>query len=229
MTQRIWIGVLVVLTGLGTASAPATADSSVRFRLGQFTPDGESEYWEGKEIDFTGEAEDLEGVFGGLDFLFEPADFVGLIVSVDRFENDMDQEYREFVDAAGNPIVHETNLEITPLTVGVLVRLAPPRSPVRPYLGAGAGLYLWRLEERGEFIDFITDPPQIFDGEFTDEGEPFGYYLMAGIEVPVGPYFSFFAQGRWDEADDELENDFAGLGELDLSGRRLAAGISWRF
>ena len=229
MRKRISVGALLAVVGLVSASVPAAAENSVRFRLGQVTPDGESEYWEGKEIDFTGEAEDLEGVYGGLDFLFEPTDFVGLVVSVDRFENDLDQEYRDFVDTAGNPIVHQTNLEITPLTVGVLVRVAPPRSPVRPYLGAGAGLYFWRLEEDGEFIDFTTDPPEIFEAEFTDEGQPFGYYLMAGIEVPVGPYFSFFAQGRWDEADDELEDDFTGLGELDLSGRRIAAGIAWRF
>jgi hypothetical protein len=48
--------------------------------------------------------------------------------------------------------------------------------------------------------------------------------------VPVGPQWSFFAEGRWQDLEEELGEDFEDLGaDLDLSGRSLAAGASWRF
>lgn len=229
MTRWSLIGGMTILALSALAPAPAEAEASVRFRLGQLTPEGDSPYWEEKAIDFTRDVDDFEDLFVGGDFLWDTTPWLGVMVSLDHFSTDVDQEYRDFVDDQGFPIAHTTTLEITPVTLGLVVRLAPPRAPVRPYLGAGGGLYLWRLQEEGDFIDFTTSPPEIFFGDFEDDGSPFGYYLLAGIEVPLGAYLSLVAEGRWDQADDELEGDFAGLGDLDLSGRRVSAGISWTF
>ena len=209
--------------------SPVAAEASVRLRLGQFTPEGDSRYWEDNEQVFLGSVDDFEGVFGGLDFVWGVNPFLGVMASFDVYGEDADLEYRDFEDSAGFPIVHTTSFEVAPLTVGLLFHLAPERSPIRPYLGVGGGFYIWHLEEDGEFIDFATDPPEIFRADFEDEGTVFGYYVMAGIEVPVGHYFSVLVEGRLDDADDELQDDFAGLGDLDLSGTRIGAGIAWRF
>ena len=209
--------------------APAEAEASVRLRLGQLTLDGDSEYWDAKALDFTASVDDYEEIFAGGDFLWHVNSRMAVMTSIDHFDSDVVQEYRDFVDADGFSIEHTTTLEITPVTLGLVVELAPPGFPIRPYVGAGGGFYLWRLEEDGDFIDFTTNPPEVFGATFEDEGTPLGYYVLAGIEIPVGPYFGIVAEGRWDTADDTLEGDFAGLGDLDLSGRRVSAGISWSF
>ena len=229
MQRWISIGGAAVVGLALLVPAPAAADAAVRLRLGQFTPDGESRYWEENEVDFTGSADDFEGLFGGADFLWDVHPFMGVMISVDHSSEDVDQEYRDFEEAGGFPIVHTTTLEITPLTVGLLFHLAPERSPIRPYVGVGGGFYVWRLEEDGDFIDFTEVPPEIFRDRFEDEGTPLGYYVLAGLEVPLSHYISVIVEGRLDQADDDLEGDFAGLGDLDLSGRRIGAGISWTF
>ena len=107
--------------------------------------------------------------------------------------------------------------------------MTPARAPVRLFAGAGAGIYLWRLEEVGSFIDFDGLLPEIFDGRFVDEGETFGYYFQAGLEIPVGSSLSLIADSRWDEVEATLGGDFDGFGDIDLSGARYSFGIGWRF
>jgi hypothetical protein len=229
MARRNW---WLVVAAAAVLVMPETAhgqDHSLRFRLGLFTPDGDSRYWDDKRFDFTGEAGDFEDVMVGFDYMVGLGVRTLFMFSLDHYSSSLDQRYRDFVDELGRGIVHETSLEITPLTVAAVFDLAPSRSPIKPYAGIGGGLYFWRLREVGDFIDFGFEPPEIFFGRFEDSGQTLGYFFLLGVEVPLGPFFSFLAEGRWDRVDDRLSGDFDGLGTLDLSGRRLMGGISWRF
>jgi hypothetical protein len=230
--KRGALGSVVVVAAL-VAAAPAGAavgsEHSFRMRLGIYTPDGDGEYFEDAEADFTGEPADLEDVMFGGDYRYDFGSVVGFMVSGDFYEGTWDRAYRDFEDNLGNDIEHTAQLEISSFTAGVVVDLAPPQFPVVPYLGAGGGAYLYRLEESGDFIDFSDPDLDIFDAHLETEGTAFGYYFLAGLDVPIGPYFSVFAEGRWDFVEDELSEDFEGFGTLDLSGRRLMGGVSWKF
>src|SRR6185436_3115178 len=70
----------LALAGLFLAVTPAWAQQPIRrgfyerdgaFRayLGSFQPEGDSEYWNDKELDFTGGADDLENITFGADYL----------------------------------------------------------------------------------------------------------------------------------------------------------------
>ncbi|HEV8628797.1 MAG TPA: hypothetical protein VGV61_00670 [Thermoanaerobaculia bacterium] len=245
MKRRWWVGgVLMLLLLAGAAPGAArdhgyrngryrsdryTPDNSVRLRLGLFTPDGKSDYFRDAERDFTGNAKDLEDIVGGLDWVHQFQGPLGFMLSADFFQGKNDQSYRNFTDNRGREIVHTTTLEITPVTAGLVFQLAPERSPVIPYVGAGGGVYAWKLRESGDFIDFTTPQREIFTDTNQDDGAALGYYVLAGLEVPIGSYFSFFAEGRWDRADDKLSKDLAGLGTVDLSGRRVTGGVAWHF
>jgi hypothetical protein len=219
-------GLAVVL--LLAAAAPAAADSGVRLRLGLFTPEGEGDLFAENADVFTGGVDDLEDVVGGIDYEHRFGEHLALLLSADLYEGKTDQAYRDFVDDRGDDIFHTTTLEIVPFTAGLRFDLAPSRSPVIPYLGGGGGVYTYRYEESGDFIDFDAGG-EIFATTLTAEGAVLGYYVLAGVEVPIGPYFSFFAEGRWDRADDELGDDFEDFGTIDLSGRRVMGGLAWRF
>src|SRR6185503_17844912 len=204
------------------------ADQSFRLRLGMFTPDGEKSFFEDTARDFTGDPQDFEDVVGGVDYIFGMQRTFGLMLSADYFEGQQDQSYRDFVDNRGNRITHTTTLEITPITAGIVVKVAPEDSPIVPYVGAGGGIYAWRYREAGDFIDFGANR-EVFSDTLEDTGAALGYYVMAGLEVPLSSYFSFLAEARWDRADDELGGDFADLGVIDLSGRRVTGGLAWHF
>ncbi|HEY0780994.1 MAG TPA: hypothetical protein VGE98_00955, partial [Thermoanaerobaculia bacterium] len=210
--------------GLLAAAVPAFAqryheeyykEGELRFRLGDFRPAADDQYWNDSFRQFTGSASDFENVSFGVDYIFHLAPQVGLIFSGDVYEGQGTQSYRNFVDQNGFRIRHDTNLDIASLTAGVLFDLAPRRAPIRPYLAAGGGFYSWRLRESGDFIDFSTANNQIFTSTLKADGVTPGFYALVGIDVPVGRRVSLFAQGRYQWAKDTLNKDFEGFGKLD--------------
>lgn len=205
------------------------SDGSFHLRVGLFQPDGDSAYWNDKGRDFTGNIDDFENVSIGGDYLWSFSPRLGLLVSGSYFQGDSTNSYRDFEDNFGNRIRHDTTLEISSLTAGLRLQLAGSGAPVIPYVAAGGGLYFWRLEEDGDFIDFGTNPLDIFNARLESDGAAPGFFALVGLEVPVGRSLALFGEGRWTQADDELEGDFEDFGKIDLSGREFAAGLSWSF
>jgi hypothetical protein len=231
----------IVVLGLVAVAAPAWAqpyhyrtrpaydsDSFFRLRLGTFRPQGGGDYWNEVERDFTGNISDFENPVFGVDYQHGLGNRLGLLFSGDYFQGDNTGSYRNFVDNFGNRIRHDTTLDIASFTVGLTYRFTERGAPIVPYVGVGGGLYSWRLQERGDFIDFSPNPPQVFTSRLTADGVTGGYYGLAGLDVPIGRHTSLFAEGRWTKVEDTLKGDFEGFGKLDLSGRQFAAGLSWR-
>ena len=225
--------------GLLLAAAPALAqggtyrqaggDSQVRFRVGNFEPDGDSTYWDDTFFDFTGSTTSFEDVIVGMDYIYWLGPKLGVIASGSGYETDVSQSYRDFEDASGRDIRHQTTLEVASGTLGLLFRFGGRGAAIQPYIGGGGGFYDWSLRESGDFIDFGGRDFTIFTDTFVTDGTGFGTFFVAGISVPLGSSWSVFAEGRWDSVDDELGDDFQGLGDIDLSGQQIAAGFSWSF
>lgn len=226
---------LLALCAVAPASAqqgsyrPYRGDNELRIRGGLFTPRGDSQYWEEKELDFFTDADDFEDFVLGVDYRRRLGARTRLVISGTAYSAEESTSYRDFVDESGRDIFHDTTLDIASGTVGVHWTLTGEAAPVQPYVGVGAGFWAWSLEESGDFIDFSVPDPFIFTDTFTDDGAAFGWYWVAGLDVPLGDQFSLFGEARWDRVDDELAGDFRGLGELDLSGRQITGGVSFRF
>lgn len=225
-----------VLVGMLVAVAPAWCqyrtrpaydrEGEFRLRLGAFRPEGDSEYWRDKQLDFPGDASDLESASGGIDYLLGLNNHLSLMFSGSYFQGETTQAYRDLVDNFGDRIRHDTTLDIGSATIGLVFHLSPPGSPVIPYIGAGGGAYFWRLEENGDFVDFNRNN-EIFNARLTSDGTAFGGYGVVGLEAPVSRNLSIFAEGRWTKVDADLKDDFEGFGNIDLSGREFSAGLSW--
>jgi opacity protein-like surface antigen len=199
-------------------------DGAFRVSLGAFQPEGDSEYWDDKEAEFTGGVDDLENASVGLDYLLPLNRHFSLQFGGTFFSGDTTQSYRDFTDNFGDRIRHDTTLDIVSGTVGVVIHPLGSDAAVSPYLGAGAGSYFWSLAEEGDFIAANDD---IFFATPEDEGVAFGYYYLVGLEAPITRSLSIFGEGRWDQADDELSDGFEGFGDIDLSGRTFRVGLSW--
>jgi opacity protein-like surface antigen len=225
---------LFVVVGLAFLAEPAFAqrhfperDGAFRIQFGQFRPEGDSAYWEDAETLFTGEPSDLEDAVLGMDYILPINRRISVLFSGSVYSGETTRSYLDFEDNFGNRIRHDATLDIASATVGLMVHLTPPRSAFSPYLAVGGGAYPWSLEENGDFIDFRTSPPEIFTARLNSEGVGFGYYWLAGLEAAITPRLSLFAEGRWTQVDDELDDDFEGFGKIDLSGRQASFGISW--
>lgn len=231
--RRTVLTALAAILIAGLAAGPASAqyynrENTLRFRVGLFEPDGESQYWDDTATVFTGDPSDFEDTLVGFDYRLGLGDHLSLQFSASDYSGQDRRSYLDFVDGAGGEIRHTATLDITSLTAGLVLRFAP-HAAVSPYVGAGGGLYSWTLEERGRFIDFGSPGLDVFNAGFKDDGDTFGYYVQAGLDIPLGAGWALFAEGRWHEADDELSGDFDGFGTLDLSGREISGGVSWTF
>lgn len=204
-------------------------EPSFRIQLGEFQPDGDSRYWDDSAFDFDRTAKDFEDTTLGVSYIRPLGKRLGLQISGLFYEGNEDLAYLRFEDQFGNDIVHTTELELSAFTLGLIYKLAGPDAALVPYIGAGGGLYAWRLSEAGDFIDFSDPQREVFEDFFEDKGEDLGFYFTTGLEVPLADTWSLFAEARWDSAEADLAGDFRDLGQLDLSGRSYSAGISWRF
>jgi len=201
------------------------------FRIGEFEPDGDSDLWD-ENVDLYGLAPDgLDDTTVGVEFGMTVSNHFEVLFGVDYFSED-DSSYR-FVDTDGVPIVLSHELRIMPVTTTFRLvpfgRYAPngQHRRVVPYVGAGVGVYFWDYEERGDFIDPVTDI--VTTGRAFADGNAFGSHVALGLEVAVTPYWSLTMEGRRSFVDDDLGSLFEGYDDLDLSGDSLTVGASFRF
>lgn len=204
---------------------------SIRLGLGLFTPDGDSEFWRGNEFEFTGDADDLDDAVLSAEFRLPVGRMTSVLLSASHYSGETLQAYRDFVDGAGFDIVHETRLSVTPLALGVVLHPVGRRDQIAPYVGAGAGFWFWNYEEVGDFIVFdnLGEPGEIVFEDLRADGMTTGWFALVGLDIPISRYASLYGEARWNQAEDDQDDDFSGLGDIDLSGRQLTAGLSWRF
>jgi hypothetical protein len=219
-----------------TAALPAAAQTSrpynafpntIKLRAGIFQPNGDSQYWDQREFDFTGDEDDFEDTIFGVDYIHMFSERFGVLVSGSYWEGGNTAAFLDFEDDLGNDIEHDTTLEITSFDLGLVYHFLRRDAAVSPYVGGGIGFYGYDLEESGDFIDFSNF--EIFTGTFDASGSTVGGFFLAGLEVPLGEQFAIFGEARWDWASDELEDDFREFGDIDLSGGQLVGGIAFRF
>jgi len=223
----------------GPAAAQGGDDGALQFRVGAFFPSGGGEFFDENERIFTFDPSDLDGGAVGFTYLQPLSRRLELGWNLDYSEGSDTTAYRgDLMDEEGFPILHDTRLRRFPVSVDL--RFLPggrvavrgshgqyaARRPV-PYLGAGLGANFWRYEEVGDFVDFGSD--ETFTDRFVDEGVAAETHVMAGLELPMGPTWSLTFEGRYSWSDDELSDDFEGLGEIVMDGGSAFVGATLRF
>ena len=233
-SNRIHIlAVVAVLLALGTLPAEAQGNwqpgdfGAFRFYLGLFQPNADSQYWDETFDAFTGSPSDFEDFVFGADYLWRTSRNGGLLFGVSFYNGKTTQAYRDWVDAEGRDISHLTTLWLTDLTAAYVVQFG--RRTLRPYLGAGAGLLWWRLQEEGSFIDFADPGMPIIFASYRADSTTWEAFALAGLDIRLGGSWSFFFEGRYRWAEDELNRDFSGFGTIDLSGYQAEGGLSYNF
>jgi hypothetical protein len=171
---------------LAAATVPAFAQSggaenSLRFRLGGFFPKGGGDFWTTNEAAFTIDHSDFNDAMVGASYVTSLGNHAELGFNIDFYDSTVRSAERDFVDADGFAILHDTRLRMAPLTVDIRflpggrygVRGSHGQRFVRrpaPFVGVGAGVNFWRYEEFGDFVDAQVDPPEIFFDRLTDDG-----------------------------------------------------------
>jgi hypothetical protein len=209
---------------------------SISFRIGGFWPSANSDLWETNFTDLTLEKADFNNYMVGVEFNWFASRLLTLGVAVDYYKKTNSSNYRDYTDEYGNELMQDISLEVVPITF--TAKLTPlgngspgysggRGSPIVPWVGGGVGVYAFRYEEYGEFIDFSD--MSIIDGDFLTETAAFGFHVAGGVVVPIGFDWDVFGEVRYARVEGDLSEDFLGFEPLDLGGVSAIFGFSYRF
>jgi hypothetical protein len=146
-------------------------------------------------------------------------------------------EYRDFVDNNRLPITQETELRHVALTGSLKFALTErgrqvgnfawvPHSVV-PYVGGGGGALWYRLEQVGDFVDFVDR--SVFTDVFRSEGWAPTGHVFGGVDVKLTRRLFVTFDGRYIWAKPSLGREFIDFDPIDLSGFRTSAGVNLVF
>jgi len=226
---------MAVLTLGVLAALPATAGaSSLQLRIGGFFPRADSNLFRDDSSLYTVNKSDWQGVFGGAEFSFTPADHVEVGVHLDGYGRRVDTHYRDYTRPSGGEIRQSLKLTLVPL--GATLRFLPAdrHATVSPYVGIGPDLVFYKYEEFGDFIDFGDPGLSISADDFVSQGARPGFHVTGGLRVRIGHDFAILGEGRYQWAKATLGDDFRPQPgqdalRLDMSGWSAVVGLSIRF
>lgn len=231
MQKRVGLRLALVCAGLLTSALPVTAQQTLNFTLGYFTPRGEDARVEGDVLNqnrnfLVFDVRDFNGASVGGEWLVPFGNYLEGGIGVGLSRRTVPSVYAEFVDSDGTEIDQDLRLRIVPIAFTVRVVPLGQSSPVQPYLGAGLGVFNWRYSESGEFIDF-GNRNTIFRDRFVTDGNEVGRVLLGGIRF-AGDASSAGFEVRYQAADADLDNRFAGP-KIDLGGWTYNFTVGYRF
>ena len=236
---------LLTLAILGVASPAFAQDSQQspsRFKethvwAGYSKLNGRSDFWDDNFQNFKASRSDLKGFALGGDYIKHLDLHNALMLSGGIDVTTISEPARNLFNHSGNPREHHLELGTLSLTAGYVLFPAGTQASVIPYLGAGAGLYAGTL--RSYRRSFTTDDDCDEDGNCTTTTHyigskdsaflTFGYYVLAGLEVPVSSHSALLVEGRYTVARANLGGDFEDHTHLDLSGAQYTVGMAVRF
>ncbi|MFY9824349.1 MAG: hypothetical protein WAM82_23435 [Thermoanaerobaculia bacterium] len=222
-----------------SADRPLVYQSPSRFTegrvwLGVSTLNGKSDFWDDNFQHFNASRGDLDGFMFGGDFIKHLDLHNALMLSSGLDIHTISEPSRDVLNHRGDPLEHHLELATFALTAGYVFYPAGTQHSVVPYLGAGGGLYAGQVHTyRSSHVTDDCDEDGNCTTEYTDSKESnfltFGYYALAGLEVPVTSGVSLMAEGRYTVANADLGGAFKAHGGLDLSGAQFLAGVAVRF
>lgn len=173
----------------------------------------------------------------GFDVAFALHPRFDLLVGLDYSRSGASSEYRDFVEDNDRPIVQETRLTSVPIMAGLKAYVGPRGRDIsryayvpaafRPYVGGGGGFLYYRLEQAGDFVDFVD--LSIFSAQLASSGFGLAAQAFAGVDIRLTPRWYLNVEGRYLWADADLNADFVGFDPIDMSGFRTNVGFSYTF
>ena len=237
--------VLVALPSIAAAQSSGKGflfekpNGSFSMRLGYEAANTSSEPFTILQEETTVGPRSFDALALGLDFNVFLSRRVDLVFTFDVSSRTKTAEYREW-EENGRPIVNEATLDRVAFGTGFrynvvdrgrqISALAYIPTKTVPYFGATGGFLWYEFGQEGDFVEVVDDTT---GNIFTDELRSDDYGLMgqvfAGVERRLSARWSLTGETRYTHSTATLENDYAGMGKIQLSGLAFTVGATIRF
>jgi len=249
---------LILLFALILLGPSLVFSDTVSFKLAYFAPRAESDLWEieFENMDFT------KNNFHNTSLSFSYEYFlnkqISFLVGIDTYSRKKSGIYKDYVGISFTEgefafpsdiyegeyyINHVFDVSITPIQVSMKLAPMGRRMNLIPYIGGGAGVYLWTVRLQGDMVDFndiwyYEDPDlnadvEIYGIYFADAREEskvtFGFHAFGGLMFLIGNRMSIDAEFKYNFVKGNLTEGFEGFESFDLSGYQISVGMSYWF
>lgn len=223
----------------------------VTFRVGYFIPRANSDLWqtEFENMDFT--KTDFQNTGFGFSYEYFVSRELSFTLSIDGYTRKKVGIYKDYAaitaddgfdyafgNEEGSIVSHVFNVSITPIQVSLKLAPMGRKGKFIPYVGGGAGVYLWNVRLQGDMIDFSTYE-EFTDGSIgfpifpTDAREEnkvkLGFHAFGGVMFPVANRISIEAEFKYNFLKGEMTEAFEGFEPFDLSGYQISIGLNYWF
>jgi opacity protein-like surface antigen len=229
--------------------------SEVKLKFGIFYPSANSDLWTTEFENMTFAKDSFVDAIVGFEYEYTINRNLSLVFEISSFSKNKAGDYKDWVGdyiegygyfaypkgvIDGYAISHVFGVSITPLQVSFKFSPVGRRAFIRPYFGAGVGVYFWRCRLEGDTplfdeahewydVDYGVYIYEIWESYVRDENNiNFGWHVMAGLSFPLGVRMSIFGEFKYNKAQGELDK-FEGFEPFDLSGSQISFGFSYRF
>lgn len=244
-----------VLLGSALAAAPVHAQNgflfrrpvaSLTLRAGPVMHTAGGDVFDFMQTELTLERGDFRAPAFGAELAVRLSDRFDVTLGILRSETNTRSESREFVEEVegeeDRPIRQTTrfmtlpitsSLRFYPLSRGVRIsELAWVPAKTTPYIGVGAGVVPYRLQQEGDFVD--RQDLSIFTDDIGSKGTGWTAHALAGLDHWLTPHVAVNLEARYALGSATPEDDFRGGpgGEwerIDLGGFQAGAGLSFRW
>jgi hypothetical protein len=224
---------LLLFAGMVVALAPATATAqqTINFSLGVFTPRGEDarvadDVLNANRTFLFFDVKDFKSASIGAEWLVPFNEFFEGGAGIGFTRRTVPTVYSDFTDLDGAEIEQELRLRMVPITFTVRALPLGQSNPFQPYIGVGLAVINWRYAESGDFIDFNNNR-EVFRASYVANGTATGPVILGGIRFG-GQTLTAGGEIRYHSANAGLNSDFAG-NKIDLGGWTYNFTLGVRF
>lgn len=214
-----------------------TPKLTLALHLGAARPDARDEIFQFMTSELTLDRDDFASAAVGGDVSYRIHPRVDVQIGAGVARSSKGSEFRAWLDENNQPIEQVTRLERVPLTAGLKLYVLPRGRelgkyawvPARlsPYVGGGAGVTWYRLEQSGDFVDHQTQ--DIFTDRFVSKGAAATLNVFGGSELWLLTRVALNAEARYAWGSADLKDSFQDFQKIDLRGLQLTTGLTVRF
>ena len=216
---------LTMLLALITVLALNAQAQSLSFKIGLFMPEMQSDLWEINMENLVFDKQDMHGQYYGLEY----EHFLGRTLSFTIEGSYYDKAHYSFYRFDdGSPIYQNVALNFWAMEAGIKLYPLGHRMRFSPYIGGGGGIYRWKYEQWGDFIDFENEV--ILEDQYLEASKytP-GFNAKAGFVFRPTRNLGLLLEGRYQFLKGDLSSFFEGFEKLDISGFSISVGFTIYF
>ena len=225
------LAVLIILSLLMIISLPLNArrykhakNQSVNLKIGLFQPYMDSDLWDINMENLALNKQDMQALYYAVEYerFFSPV--LSFSLEGGYYYKEHNSAYKDYEYDDGSPIYQSLALRISSVELNLKIYPIGHRRVFTPYAGGGVGIYAWRYEQWGDFINF--EDGTVEEGYAETKAYTPSFNVRAGFAFKISREVGVSFEAKHIYLKGELSSLFEGFEKLDMTGWTYSLGVN---